>query len=434
MNILDVINKKKNGMSLSKEEIEYTVKGFTSGSIPDYQMSALLMAICINKMDKNETLYLTKAMMNSGDILNLEEIKGIKVDKHSTGGVGDKTTLIVAPLLASMGVKVAKMSGRALSHTGGTVDKLEGIKGFKVEMTREDFIKQVNEIGVCVAGQTSKIAPADKKIYALRDVTSTVDNISLISSSIMSKKLASGADTIVLDVKTGTGSFAGSLENARNLAREMVEIGKGMNKGVCAVISDMNQPLGRAVGNHLEVIEAVETLKGEGEEDLRQLCISLCSNLLIACGMYEDIKKAEVDLNECIDSGKAYEKFKEFISYQGGDISYIEDTSKFELGKYFRDVTLEKQGYVGQIQCREVGMASLLSGAGRKTKEDSIDYGCGIYLYKKQGDYVEKGECIARVYASSEEKLEESVNRLKSAYELRDEKTDKNKLIYEVIR
>ena len=341
MNMYDIIGKKKNGESLSKEEIEFFVTGFTKGEIPDYQASALLMAICLKKMDEEETLFLTKAMMNSGEILDLEGIKGIKVDKHSTGGVGDKTTLVLAPMLASCGLDVAKMSGRALGHTGGTIDKLESFDGFHTELSKEEFIAQVNKVGVAVAAQTAKIAPADKKMYALRDVTCTVDNVSLIASSIMSKKLACGAECIVLDVKTGSGAFMEKTEDSLELAREMVKIGKGMNRKICAVISDMDQPLGHAVGNALEVKEAIATLKGEGAEDLRELCLTLGSLLMVLSEKSKDEEEARKTLSAALDSGKAFEKFKEFISAQGGNALQAEDVTLLPNAKYSMDVFLD---------------------------------------------------------------------------------------------
>lgn len=434
MNMYDIIEKKKNAKELSTEEIEYFVNSFTSGEIPDYQASALLMAICLKHMNERETVALTKAMMNSGEILDLSKINGIKADKHSTGGVGDKTTLVLAPLLAASGLNMAKMSGRALGHTGGTIDKLESFSGFHVELSKEEFIKQVNDIGIAVAAQTSKVAPADKKIYALRDVTCTVDNISLIASSIMSKKLACGADCIVLDVKTGSGAFMSEINDSIALAEEMVKIGKGMGRKICAVISDMDQPLGHAVGNALEVKEAVETLKGKGAKDLRELCLTLGEQLMLLSGKALTIKEARDILTDTLESNKAFEKFKEFISYQGGDINQAQDLSLLPKAKYSMDVLSDTDGYISKIMCKEIGMASLISGAGREVKEDKVDLGAGIYLHKKCRDFVKKGEKLATVYSSDEEKLANAHQRVKNAYTVSNKIPPERKLVFEIIK
>lgn len=433
MNMYEIITKKKHKETLSEAEIRFWVKGLTSGEIPDYQTSALLMAICLNGMNDEETWILTDAMTHSGDVLNLDKIEGIKVDKHSTGGVGDKTTLVLAPMLAACGLKVAKLSGRGLGHTGGTIDKLESIKGFNVSLTDDEFIDNVNNCGVAVAAQTAEVAPADKKLYALRDVTATVDNVSLITSSIMSKKLASGADCLVLDVKTGSGSFMNTVENARELAEKMVSIGKKANRKVSAVISDMNQPLGYAVGNALEVKEAIATLQGNGAEDLRNLCIVLGSQLLLNAGIADDIDAARSKMQAVLDDKSALEKFKEFVAAQGGDISVIEDTDKLPKANLSKEVLSDKEGYISKIACSEVGMASLYSGAGRATKEDTIDFGAGIIVKAKIGDYVKKGESIATVYSSDEDKLNSACEKLLAAYEISKEKPAEQVLIYGVI-
>ena len=433
MNMYDIITKKKIGQTLTTEEIDYFVQGFTDGTIPDYQASALLMAICLKLMDNRETADLTRSMMNSGDVLDLQNIPGLKVDKHSTGGVGDKTTLVLAPMLAACGLTVAKMSGRALGHTGGTIDKLESIPGFNTSLSEEEFFKNIREHNIVVAGQTKDIAPADKKLYALRDVTATVDNMSLIASSIMSKKLASGANAIVLDVKTGSGSFAGSYENALDLAHKMVSIGKNMDKKICAVISDMNQPLGYAVGNALEVKEAIETLKGNGPKDLIELCITLGSALLCVAGSCGDKTQAEEMLKESLTSGSAYEKFKEFVGAQGGDINTIDDIALLPQAEYSIEVASDESGYVSSIQCEQVGMASLISGAGREVKDAPVDPGAGLIVYKKIGDKVAQGEALAVIYSSDKNKLSQAATRLKEAYTIDTEKVTPPALIYDII-
>ncbi len=433
MNMYDIITKKKTGQALSTEEIDYFVQGFTDGTIPDYQASALLMAICLKLMDNRETADLTRSMMNSGDVLDLQNIPGLKVDKHSTGGVGDKTTLVLAPMLAACGLTVAKMSGRALGHTGGTIDKLESIPGFNTSLSEEAFFKNIIEHHIVVAGQTKDIAPADKKLYALRDVTATVDNMSLIASSIMSKKLASGADAIVLDVKTGSGSFAGSYENALDLAHKMVNIGKSMDKKICAVISDMNQPLGYAVGNALEVKEAIETLKGGGPKDLIELCITLGSALLCVAGSCDDQTQAEKLLKDSLTTGSAYAKFKEFVEAQGGDVHTIDDIALLPQAEHSIEVASDESGYVSSIQCEQVGMASLISGAGREVKDAPVDPGAGLIVYKKIGDVVTKGEALAIIYSSDENKLSEAAKRLKEAYTITAEEAIPPTLIYDII-
>ncbi len=434
MNMYDIITKKKHGETLSAEEIRYFVDNFTSGLIPDYQASALLMAICLKLMDDRETADLTKAMMHSGDVLDLSLIQGIKVDKHSTGGVGDKTTLVLAPMLSACGLTVAKMSGRALGHTGGTIDKLESISGFRTELSEEAFINQVNQHKIAVAAQTKDIAPADKKLYALRDVTATVDNMSLIASSIMSKKLACGADAIVLDVKTGSGSFAGTYENSLDLAEKMVSIGKNMGKKVCGVITDMNQPLGNAVGNALEVMEAIETLQGRGPSDLLELCLTLGGELMCIIDPHCNINQARSILKKSIDDRSAFEKFVDLIKAQGGSEEQVRNTQLMPHAKFTVDFIADTDGFVNEIQCNEVGMASLLTGAGREIKDAPVDPAAGIYIFKKIADKVSKGERIARLFSSDEAKLLPALDRLKAAYHISHNQPQRQPLIYTTLK
>lgn len=412
MRMYDVILKKRNNLELNKEEIDFFINGFTEGTIPDYQASALLMAIYFNGMNKRETADLTMAMAKSGDRLDLSKINGIKVDKHSTGGVGDKTTILLAPMVASCGVPVAKMSGRGLGHTGGTIDKLESIPGFSVSIPEEQFINNVNKLGLALVAQTGCLAPADKKIYALRDVTTTVDSIPLIASSIMSKKIASGADAIVLDVKVGDGAFMKDEESATLLAREMVKIGNNVGVKTIAVISDMNQPLGYAVGNSLEIIEAINTLKGNGPLDLLELCFALGSNMLLLAKRVDTLEEGRALLKENIDNGNALNKLKEFVLAQGGDISYIDDTSKFESAKYKIEVIAESNGMVTKINAQEVGIIAMEIGAGRATKEDKIDLSVGIVFNKKCSDKVKEGDILAVIYANDKDKGEKARQKL----------------------
>lgn len=434
MRMYDIILKKRNGQELSKEEIDFFVKNFTEGKIPDYQASALLMAIFFNKMNDRETVDLTMAMVNSGDKLNLDKINGIKVDKHSTGGVGDKTTLILAPLVAACGVPVSKMSGRGLGHTGGTIDKLESIKGFSVALEEEKFINNVNSIGIALASQTGNLAPADKKMYALRDVTATVDNMSLIASSIMSKKIASGANAIVLDVKVGEGAFMKNHEDAKKLAKEMVSIGKGVNKETIAVLSDMDQPLGFAIGNGLEVIEAIETLKGNGPKDLVELVLTLGSNMLLLAKKVNSFEKGKNLLCEKIKNGEGLEKFRQFIKYQGGDDSCIDNTSVLDIARIKKQVIATKSGIITKIHAEKVGIIAMELGAGRATKEDKIDLSVGIVLNKKRGDKVEKGDLLATVYGNDEQKAQIAVSKLLNQIEINNDYDDKIPLIYEIIK
>ncbi|QOQ54999.1 pyrimidine-nucleoside phosphorylase [Bacillus amyloliquefaciens] len=402
MRMVDLIVKKQNGKELTTEEIQFFVKGYTDGSIPDYQASALAMAIYFQDMTDQERADLTMAMVNSGETIDLSAIEGIKVDKHSTGGVGDTTTLVLAPLVAALGVPVAKMSGRGLGHTGGTIDKLEAIEGFHVELSKDEFIKLVNRDKVAVIGQSGNLTPADKKLYALRDVTGTVNSIPLIASSIMSKKIAAGADAIVLDVKTGAGAFMKTDEDAVNLAKAMVRIGNNVGRQTMAVISDMSQPLGFAIGNALEVQEAIDTLRGEGPEDLNELVLTLGSQMVVLAKKAGTLEEARTKLQEVMKNGKALEKFKEFLSNQGGDASVVDDPSKLPQAAYKIDVPAKEAGVVSEIVADEIGVAAMLLGAGRATKEDEIDLAVGIMLRKKVGDKVEKGEPLVTLYANRE--------------------------------
>ena len=433
MRMYDLIMKKRNGGTLLKEEIEFMIKEYTKGNIPDYQMSAMMMAIYFVGMNAEETLHLTMAMAHSGDMLDLSEIKGIKVDKHSTGGVGDKTSLALTPMVAACGLSVAKMSGRGLGHTGGTIDKLESFEGFKTDIATEQFIENVNTIGVSIMGQTANLAPADKKLYALRDVTATVDNMSLIASSIMSKKLAAGSDAIVLDVKTGSGAFMKEKEDALSLAKEMVSIGKMAGRKTVAVITDMDQPLGNAVGNALEVKEAIDTLKGNGPEDFTKLCYTLGAYMLMAGNLAKDALEAESIIKDAVLSGRALDKFVQFIKAQGGNVEQIYDTSLLPKASLEKYVYLDSEGYVKKIVCDEVGICSLILGGGRENKESIIDLSVGIVLHKKVGDYVAKDEAVATIYGNSEEKIKEASERLVKAYTLSENKVEKRPLIQGII-
>ncbi|MFW7420442.1 pyrimidine-nucleoside phosphorylase [Vagococcus fluvialis] len=403
MRMVDLIQKKRDGGVLSEEEIKFIVSGYTSGSITDYQMSALLMSIYFEDMTDEEITCLTMAMSHSGDVIDLSEIEGIKVDKHSTGGVGDTTTIVLAPLVASVGAAVAKMSGRGLGHTGGTIDKLEAIPGFQVEIPNDDFIRLVNESYVAVTGQSGDLAPADKKIYALRDVTTTVDSIPLISSSIMSKKIASGADAIVLDVTTGDGAFMKSLEDAERLAHTMVRIGKLANRQTMAIISDMSQPLGNAIGNANEIVEAIDALKGEGPEDLMEMVYTLGSQMVVLAKKADTLEEARAMLEENIKNGKATEKFKEMIRNQGGDDSIVDHPEKLPQAKYVIEVPSKESGVISKMVADQIGIAAMMLGAGRRTKEEAIDYAVGLYLNKKVGDSVEEGESLVTIYANRED-------------------------------
>lgn len=433
MNMYDLIMKKKKGCELTNEEIRYMIDGYTKEVIPDYQMSAMMMAICFQGMTPEETKNLTLAMAESGDILDLSEIKGIKVDKHSTGGVGDKTSLVLGPMVAALGVSVAKMSGRGLGHTGGTIDKLESFTGFTTALSKDTFVKNVNEIGIAIAGQTADLAPADKKLYALRDVTGTVDQMSLIASSIMSKKLASGADAIVLDVKTGDGAFMKTLEVSVALAEAMVSIGKLAGKKMAAIISDMDQPLGNAVGNILEVKEAIDTLQGQGPKDLEELVLTLGSYMVVAAEKAETIEEARTALKQTLTDGSAFELFKKFVVAQGGCEDEVLHPEKLPIAKYIEDVVADANGYVAKIQTEEIGRISLLLGGGRETKESEIDLTVGVVLNKKRGDKVEAGDVLATIHANDKDKLAQAKKRLLKAYTIVDELIEKEALIKSVI-
>ena len=433
MKMYDLIEKKKRGGALTEEEIDWMIRAYTDGDVPDYQMSAMMMAICFVGMTDEETKDLTLAMAHSGDMLDLSAINGIKVDKHSTGGVGDKTSLVLAPLVASLGVPVAKMSGRGLGHTGGTIDKLESFTGFSTSLTPEQFIRNVNTIHIAIAGQTANLAPADKKLYALRDVTGTVDQMSLIASSIMSKKLASGADAIVLDVTTGDGAFMKKEADAIHLAEEMVSIGKLAGKDVSAVISDMDQPLGCAVGNALEVREAIDTLRNQGPADLRELVLVLGSHMVVKAGAADDLSLARTMLEESLSNGRAFEVFKEFVRAQGGDPNEAEHPELLPAARFQETVSAPGDGYVADIATEEIGKICLLLGGGRETKESRIDLSVGLVLCKKKGDAVRKGEPLAVIHANDEELLGQAAERLASAYTLTEMKPEAIPLIKEVI-
>lgn len=433
MRMYDIIHKKRNGGELSEEEIRFFIEGYTDESIPDYQAAALCMAVYFRGMTPKETSILTLAMAESGDQIDLGGIEGFTVDKHSTGGVGDKTSLIVVPIVASCGGKVAKMSGRGLGHTGGTVDKLESIPGFRTELNPDDFIKQVNGIGLCIVGQTGELAPADKKLYALRDVTATVESIPLIASSIMSKKLAAGSKGIVLDVKTGSGAFMKTVEESENLAKEMVAIGKSAGRSVTAVITNMDIPLGDSVGNSLEVIEAIKALKGDGESDLTEVCLTLAAQMLsMVTG--EDEKTCYSMAKGAIDNGLAINKLREMISAQGGNANVVDDYSLFKQPKYTAEIFSECDGYIEHTDAEKIGIASVILGAGREKKGDPIDPSAGIVLKKKTGDYVKKGEPLAVFYTDDEGKIEGAKQEFLDAFTFGNERTQPQKLIYKIIK
>lgn len=432
MLMTDIIEKKRDGYTLTREEIDFFIKGYTEGSIPDYQASALCMAIYLKGMTDEEATNLAISMRDSGDKMDLSVLSGKKVDKHSTGGVGDKTSLVLAPLVASFGLKFAKMSGRGLGHTGGTLDKLESIKGFNIAVKPEDFIKQVEKVGMAIVGQTGNLTPADKKLYALRDVTATVSSIPLIASSIMSKKLAAGADIIVLDVKVGAGAFMKNLEDARHLANLMVSIGTNCGKNVTAVLTNMEEPLGYAVGNALEVIEAINTLKGNGPKDLLDLCLEIGSYQLTDANVFATRDEAKQAMLLNIKNGKALEKFMEFVSAQGGDASYALDTNKFAQAKEIVEVKSKSSGYVSHIDALAIGHAAMLLGAGRETMADTIDPAVGIVLNKKVGDSVKEGEVLCSIYTNGKN-TSEAVSRAFDAFLIEDTKVDA-KLILDVVR
>ncbi|MBX4263231.1 pyrimidine-nucleoside phosphorylase [Clostridium estertheticum] len=431
MRMVDVISKKRDGKELTTKEINFFIEGYTNGTIPDYQASSLAMAIYFQDMNDRERADLTMAMVNSGETIDLSKIEGIKVDKHSTGGVGDTTTLVLAPLVAALDIPVAKMSGRGLGHTGGTIDKLESISGFHVEITNDKFIELVNRDKVAVIGQTGNLTPADKKLYALRDVTGTVNSIPLIASSIMSKKIASGANAIVLDVKTGAGAFMKTDKDAENLAHAMVQIGNNVGRNTMAIISDMSQPLGFAIGNALEVKEAIDTLKGEGPEDLTELVLTLGSQMVVLAKKAKTLEEARKMLLEVIKNGKALDKFKVFIKNQGGDESVVDNPEKLPQAKYKIDVPALTSGFVSNMVADEIGIAAMLLGAGRATKEDKIDLAVGLMLRKKVGDKIEKGEPILTIY-SNRENVEDVKAKIYENISISDHAT-KPTLIHEVI-
>lgn len=434
MRMYDLIMKKRNGGTLSRDEIFFMIEGYTKGNIPDYQMSAMMMAIYFNGMNEKETAALTMAMAESGDQLDLSGIQGIKVDKHSTGGVGDKTSLALTPMVSACGVKIAKMSGRGLGHTGGTIDKLESFQGFSTSLSEEAFIDQVNMIGISIIGQTKNLAPADKKLYALRDVTATVDNMSLIASSIMSKKLAAGADAIVLDVKTGSGAFMKEEADAMLLAGEMMTIGKNAGRKMMAVISDMDQPLGNAVGNALEVKEAIETLKGHGPADFTELCMTLGSCMLMVAEIAENEQQAREMLKEAVDSEKALDKLAELVEAQGGDKRMVYETDLLPKASSITPLLSEKDGYVEKIQCDEVGICSLILGGGRETKESAIDLSVGIVLTKKVGSHVKAGEPLAYIHSNEEAKRLACEERLRKAFHIGDKVKKEGAIIHQILK
>lgn len=429
MRMVDLIEKKRDGFVLTNEEINFIIDGYTNKKIPDYQMSALLMAIYFNGMTNDESVALTMAMLHSGDEIDLSSIEGIKVDKHSTGGVGDKTTLVLGPLVASTGVKVAKLSGRGLGHTGGTLDKLESIPGLSINIEIEDFIKQVNDIGLAVAGQTANLTPADKLLYALRDVTGTVPSIPLIASSIMSKKLASGSDVIVLDVKIGEGAFMKTLETARELSKVMVQIGTSVGKKVVAFITDMSQPLGFAIGNKLEVIEALNTLEGNGPEDLTTLCHEIGKHMVFNAGITNSLEEANDLMNEKIANNQAHQKQLDFISRQGG---HLPNLAEFVSVKEIIEVKAVEDGYIKQIHALTLGVAAMKLGAGRATKEDQIDPDVGIVITKKVGDKVTKGEVLANLYNNKDD-VQDIIKEVEGSFIISKDPVEKQNIIFEII-
>ncbi|MCK9857341.1 pyrimidine-nucleoside phosphorylase [Paenibacillus sp. ATY16] len=434
MRAVDLIQKKRDGGELTAKELTFLVDGYCDGDIPDYQMSAWAMAVLFRGMTPAETAALTLAMANSGDQVDLAPIAGVKVDKHSTGGVGDKTTLIIAPLVASVGVPVAKMSGRGLGHTGGTIDKLESIAGFQTELTREKFLEQVNELGLSVIGQSGNLAPADKKLYALRDVTATVESIPLIASSVMSKKIAAGADAIVLDVKTGSGAFMKTVDDSEKLAQAMVDIGTEVGRQTAAVISDMDQPLGFAIGNALEVREAIETLQGNGPADLTELCLTLGAHMVVLGGKASTVAEAKGLLQSQLDNGEALAKFKQFVAAQGGDASVVDDVSRLPQAAELVEVKAASAGYIAAIDAEELGIAAMLLGAGRATKDASIDYSVGITIRKKVGDSVSEGDTLAVLHTRAQDSaVEEVLNKVREAYAVAAEKPEERPLLLSVV-
>lgn len=433
MRAYDIIAKKRDKQELSKEEIEFFINHYVDGSITDYQASALLMAIYLNGLNEEETTNLTMAMINSGDTVDLSRIEGVKLDKHSTGGVGDKTSLILVPMVAAAGGKVAKLSGRGLGHTGGTLDKLESIPGFNISVGEEDFINIVNKSGLVIAGQTQNLVPADKKLYALRDVTATIENVSLIAASIMSKKIASGTDAILLDVKYGEGAFMKTIEEAERLANALVSIGNNLGRKTSAAITLNGEPLGYAIGNALEIQEVIEVLSGRGPKDLRELCIELGAVMLALAEIETDREKGRAKLIEMLHNGKALSKLRELVVNQGGEPSVIDNPSLFKISPLSHEVRAANSGYVYDLNAEKVGIASLLTGAGRETKADEIDHGAGIILNRKMGDYVNTGDVLATLYASDNERFERAEEMLISAYTIKNEEPTKSSMIYKII-
>ena len=429
MRIVDIIKKKRDGFPLSKEEIKYFIDNYVANKLPDYQASALLMSILFKGMSEEETVSLTDAMLHSGETIDLSDIPGVKVDKHSTGGVGDKTSLVLGPLVAACGGKVAKMSGRGLGHTGGTLDKMESIPGMRIGLAKEEFINQVKKIGISIIGQTANLVPADKKLYALRDVTGTVDSIPLIASSIMSKKLASGANAILLDVKFGSGAFMKDISSAKLLANLMVKIGRGLGRDTRAILTDMDQPLGLAVGNNLEVIEAVNTLHGKGPADLTSLCVQAGGIMLEQAGVVSSIEEGERKIEEAIKNGAGFEKLCEMVEAQGGDVSYLRDTSKFPKAKHEILIKAEKEGHVKRIDSMKIGVSAMKLGAGRKEITDVIDMTAGIVLNKKVGDVVKKGDVLAKAYTNIDN-YDEVIGDIAEAFELNDEEVKVPNIIH----
>lgn len=433
MRMYDIIHKKREGGELTEQELAYFVQGVVRGEFPDYQISALLMAIFFRGMSHRETALFTLEMARSGDMADLSPIQGVKVDKHSTGGVGDKTTLICAPIAAACGVKIAKMSGRGLGHTGGTVDKLESIPGFRTELPRQEFFQVVNRTGMALIGQSGNLCPADKKLYALRDVTATVESLPLIASSVMSKKIAAGADAILLDVKVGSGAFMKTPEDARALAREMVEIGRSVGKRTAALITDMDMPLGQCIGNALEAREAAVALQGKGEPRLEELCLELAAGMIYLGGRAETGAQARKMAEEAVISGRAFEQLCKTVEAQGGDAGFLREPERLELSPLRKDVEAPESGFITALDAESCGLAAVELGAGRETKESSVDHGAGIVLLKNKGDRVERGQCIARLYTQSESRLRSGEEALLSALAIGSEKPELGPLILEKI-
>ena len=430
--MVDLIIKKRNGHELTDEEIRFWIKGYTEGSIPDYQSSAMAMAILFKGMNKREIATLTDAMEHSGEVIDLSDIQGVKVDKHSTGGVGDKTSLVLGPMVAACGAKLAKMSGRGLGHTGGTLDKLESIPGLSIAKTKEEMVEQVNDIGIAIIGQTASLVPADKKLYALRDVTGTVESIPLISASVMSKKLASGTDAILLDVTVGEGAFMKNMESARELARTMVEIGKHLNRNTVAVLSDMSEPLGNAVGNALEVKEAIASLHGKGPEDLMELCYTSGSIMLVQANVCKTREEARQKLHEVVENGEAFNKFLAMVKAQGGDPEYILHPEKFEVSSKAIEIVAERSGYIKELDALEIGIAAMKLGAGRETLEDKIDMSAGIILKHKVGSKVNKGDVLCVAY-TNKDNVDDAIAQIKGAYQIVDEVVYAQPVIREIV-